>query len=206
MSQKYEISEIAHPRYPWLHRIRALSDVRPGVQKGDLGGYVQSAENLSQEGSCWIFDDAIACDESFVDQQATVSGSAVVCGSALVSGKAMIRHTTVIDDHAIVMAGFVGGHAHVAGNAAIAASTITGAWPHIEDFANVYGDICGLVFVKGNAVILPGVSIDNPTPDTFVIDHNKMMVERSYQRLNGIPLNPNKQQKTNGKSRFEPER
>ena len=65
MSQKYEISEIAHPRYPWLHRIRALSDVRPGVQKGDLGGYVQSAENLSQEGSCWIFDDAIACDESF---------------------------------------------------------------------------------------------------------------------------------------------
>ena len=114
MSQKYEISEIAHPRYPWLHRIRALSDVRPGVQKGDLGGYVQSAENLSQEGSCWIFDDAIACDESFVDQQATVSGSAVVCGSALVSGKAMIRHTAVIDDHAIVMAGFVGGHAHVA--------------------------------------------------------------------------------------------
>ena len=180
--------------------------MRPGVQKGDLGGYVQSAENLSQEGSCWIFDDAIACDESFVDQQATVSGSAVVCGSALVSGKAMICHTAVIDDHAIVMAGFVGGHAHVAGNAAIAASTITGAWPHIEDFANVYGDIYGLVFVKGNAVILPGVSIDNPTPDTFVIDHNKMMVERSYQRLNGIPQNPNKQQKTNGKSRFEPER
>ena len=51
MNQKYEISEIAHPKYPWLHRIRALSDVRPGVQKGDLGGYVQGAENLSQEGT-----------------------------------------------------------------------------------------------------------------------------------------------------------
>ena len=33
MNQKYEISEIAHPQYPWLHRIRALSDVRPGVPK-----------------------------------------------------------------------------------------------------------------------------------------------------------------------------
>ena len=40
MNQKYEISEIAHPQYPWLHRIRALSDVRPGVPKGHLGGYV----------------------------------------------------------------------------------------------------------------------------------------------------------------------
>ena len=50
MNQKYEISEIAHPQYPWLHRIRALSDVRPDVPKGHLGGYVQCEENLSQKG------------------------------------------------------------------------------------------------------------------------------------------------------------
>ena len=43
MNNKYEISEIAHPKYPWLHRIRALSDVRPGVQKGDLPGSVAEA-------------------------------------------------------------------------------------------------------------------------------------------------------------------
>ena len=55
MSQKYVISEVAHPLYPWLHRIRAVIDVRPGVMKGDLGGYVQSEENLSKVGTCWIF-------------------------------------------------------------------------------------------------------------------------------------------------------
>ena len=206
MSQKYEISEIAHPRYPWLHRIRALSDVRSGVVKGDLGGYVQNEDNLSQEGTCWIFDDAIACESSFVDQQATVSGTAVIRGSALVSGRAMIRQNAVVDDHAIVMDGFVKAQAHVAGNAAITVSTITGAWPHIEGYANVYGDVCGMVFVKGNAVILPGIAIDNPTPDTFVVDHNKMVVERSYQRLNGIPENPNKPQQTKRKRRSELER
>ena len=66
MNQKYEISEIAHPQYPWLHRIRALSDVRPGVPKGHLGGYVQCEENLSQKGACWIADDAVVCDNARV--------------------------------------------------------------------------------------------------------------------------------------------
>lgn len=204
MSQKYEISEIAHPRYPWLHRIRALSNVRIGVIKGDLGGYVQGEHNLSQEGTCWIFDDAIACESSFVDQQATVSDIAVIRGSALVSGRAMIRQNAVVDDHAIVMDGFVKAQAHVAGNAAITASSVTGAWPHIEGFASVYGDVCGSVFVKGTAVILPGVAINNPTKDSFVVENNKVTVERNYFRLNGIPQNPNKQEtKRNRRSEVE---
>ena len=54
MNQKYEITDIVHPQYPWLHRIRALRDVREDVHAGDLGGFVQSEENLSQEGQCWI--------------------------------------------------------------------------------------------------------------------------------------------------------
>lgn len=43
-NQKYEITNQAHPHYPWLHRIRALKDVREGVKAGTLGGYVQSAD------------------------------------------------------------------------------------------------------------------------------------------------------------------
>ena len=61
MNAKYEITAIAHPQYSWLHRIRALRDVREDVRAGDLGGFVQSEENLSQEGSCWIYDNALAC-------------------------------------------------------------------------------------------------------------------------------------------------
>lgn len=33
-NQKYEITNQAHPHYPWLHRIRALKDVREGVKAG----------------------------------------------------------------------------------------------------------------------------------------------------------------------------
>ena len=52
--KKYEITNIAHPQYPWLHRIRALRDVREDVHAGDLGGFVQSEENLSQEASAGL--------------------------------------------------------------------------------------------------------------------------------------------------------
>ena len=192
MNQKYEISEITHPRYPWLHRVRALWGFRSDVRPGDLGGYVQSEENLSQEDVCWIFDDAIACEGSFVDQQATLSGNAVARGSALISGVAMVRNNAVIDDHAIVMAGLIRDYAHVAGNAEVIARASTGVWPHIEGHASVYGDVCGGVIVKGTAVILPSVTIDNPTQDFFVVEQGKVSVERSYQRLHGIPQNPNK--------------
>ena len=35
-------------------------DVREDVHQGDLGGFVESERNLSQEGSCWIYDNALA--------------------------------------------------------------------------------------------------------------------------------------------------
>jgi len=40
-----------------LYRIRALKDFGD-VKKGDIGGYIQSKSNLSQEGNVWIYDAA----------------------------------------------------------------------------------------------------------------------------------------------------
>ena len=50
--EKYEITDIAHPDNPKLHRIRALTDVGTDVHKGDLGGFVETEDNLDQEGLC----------------------------------------------------------------------------------------------------------------------------------------------------------
>ena len=54
MNQKYEITDIVHPQYPWLHRIRALRDVREDVHAGDLGGFVQSEEISVRKGSAGL--------------------------------------------------------------------------------------------------------------------------------------------------------
>ena len=48
-NQKYEITDIAHEKYPFLHRIRALRDIRPDIKAGDLGGFVEGEHNLETE-------------------------------------------------------------------------------------------------------------------------------------------------------------
>ena len=49
MNTKYEITDIAHEKYPFLHRIRALRDIGSEVKTGDLGGFVEFESNLSFE-------------------------------------------------------------------------------------------------------------------------------------------------------------
>ena len=46
--KKYEITDIAHPDNPNLHRIRAVTDLTENVLAGMLGGYVESRDNLDQ--------------------------------------------------------------------------------------------------------------------------------------------------------------
>ena len=49
--KKYELTEEVNKQ--GLHRIRALKDIPLyGVKKGDLGGFVERENNLSQEGDC----------------------------------------------------------------------------------------------------------------------------------------------------------
>ena len=54
MNDKYELTD-THPDYPWLRRIRALRGVRPGVRKGDMGGWVESESNLDTSGAAWVY-------------------------------------------------------------------------------------------------------------------------------------------------------
>jgi len=58
-------------------RIRALKDFekKVSVKKGDLGGWVEKEENLSQEGNAWVSGNA------------RVSGNAWVFGNARVFGE-----------------------------------------------------------------------------------------------------------------------
>ena len=55
-----------------LYRIEALGNFGY-VKKGNLGGWIEKEDNLSQSGTCWVYDDAI------VSQNAKVSGKAKVC-------------------------------------------------------------------------------------------------------------------------------
>lgn len=100
-NQKYEITEISHEKYPFLHRIRALRDVSAEVSAGDLGGFVESESNLSFEpdDTAWIFDDAIACNDAYVDKGAVLRGETVVCDNAYISMGAVLSGHARVEDN-----------------------------------------------------------------------------------------------------------
>lgn len=194
---KYEIIDIPHPDYPHLHRIRALRDVGGIVHAGDWGGYVQTADNLSQEGDCWIFGDAIACEDALVSQGAQVSEEAVIRGSALVSGTASVSGSAVVEDHAIVMAGTVEGDCFISGNARLCENRQTHIPPLITDRSVVFGEIFGSVAVFGNSVILPGAKIDMPTADLLEITDGVARLRRVRDSRNVVPAPAAKKSRDN---------
>ena len=78
MSKKYELTnEMIKVNGVVLHRIKALGDFSD-VKAGDLGGWVESDDNLSHNGNAWVSGDA------------RVSGNAEVFGNAWVFGDAHI--------------------------------------------------------------------------------------------------------------------
>ena len=64
--KKYELTNKTIEFYGRkLYRIRALKDFI-GVKAGDLGGYIEKKENLSQDGLCWVYGNAQVCDNAGV--------------------------------------------------------------------------------------------------------------------------------------------
>ena len=183
-NQKYEITEIAHETYPFLHRIRALRDVGGEVKAGDLGGFVESESNLSFEpgDDAWIFDNAVSCNDGYVDKGACLRGNAIVCGNAYVSrGTLLVGHARAEDD-AYIRGAILTGHARASGFASIVHDQNTGGAPVLSGHSAVYGRVSGDVRLTGAALIISGEEIQNDTPDTLVISGQGRSIIRDASR------------------------
>ncbi len=94
-----------------LHRIFSLKNIRPRftdsagnliedpiymVPKGFHGGYIESEENLSQEGNAWVdtygyvYGNARVLDDATVSGLSEVGGNAVICGDTFVGFRAKL--------------------------------------------------------------------------------------------------------------------
>lgn len=196
-TKKYEITGMAHPVYPKLHRIRALRQVGEDVPAGALGGYVQSEANLSQDrDAAWLYDDSISRDEASVCGSAQLHGQAVAQDLALVSGTAVMYGRAVVCDNAIVTAGCVRNDALVCGNARIRENTATHIAPVVTGQSVVMGDLSGSVVVFDRGFVLPGQTVDNPTRRLIGIN----------ERCAAIVREPNLTPDRDTKNRNTPER
>ena len=90
-----------------LFRIKALKDFED-VKKGDLGGLVSGEHNLSQQGKCWVYNNARVFGNAIVFGNAKIYGNAIVFedarvfGNAIIYGNARVFGNTVIFGNAEV--------------------------------------------------------------------------------------------------------
>lgn len=108
MEKKYELTnDTIDFEGRTLRRIRALKDFEM-VEKGDLGGFVESEHNLSQEGNCWLYGDSKAfdvaevCDNAILRHYSIARGAALVCDNAEVYDNAVVKDNATIKDNAIL--------------------------------------------------------------------------------------------------------
>ena len=175
--KKYEITDIAHPDNPNLHRIRAVMDLNEDVLTGMLGGYVESYNNLDQDGLAWISEDAIACENAYVSGDAILTGNAIARGSAYIGNNAMMTGHSVAQDDASICGGLLTGESCACGFAVLRQDMQTLCAPIIDGHARVYGEISGNVICRGDAVVLPSTRLDNRMRDCFILEDDRICVE-----------------------------
>ena len=98
-NRKYEITDITMEfEERTLYRIRALKNFR-NVKAGDLGGWVSGKHNLSQEGDCWIYDEAKCMDNARMYHNSAMYNNAVMCDFSEMHGcSEMHNYSAMLDN------------------------------------------------------------------------------------------------------------
>ena len=148
MDKKYEIlkDQAITRNGSTIYRIKALRNFGD-VKAGDIGGFIEKEENLSHEGPCWIYGDAM------VYHDAKVRENAIVRDYVHVYNEAQVLHNAIVEGHSRVH-----GHGIVFGNA------------RIKDNSSVFdhGIVNGFAIVQDNAVVRDCARVYG---ETIIKDH-----------------------------------
>ena len=134
-----------------LHRIQAIKDFG-NVHNGDIGGWIESEDNLSQGGKCWVWDDAMVYDDAKVYGNAIIYESAKVWNHAKISGNSKVHGCAEIYGKAIVR-----------GNVDIYNGVKVYDDARILDNAKIYGNamVYGDSEIYGNAEVLGNAKVSD---------------------------------------------
>lgn len=171
MDKKYEIlkDQSITMNGSMIYRIKALKDFGD-VKAGDMGGFVEKEENLSHEGPCWIYGDAMVYHNAKVKDNAIVRDYVHVYDDAQVLQNAIVEGHARVFDHATVFAnarikdnGNVFDHARVHGfavvqdNATVSGDTRVCGESIIKDYAKVDGYVIVTKGTISNSALLFGI-------------------------------------------------
>ena len=99
--EKYELVKESKTTFMgrMIYRIRALKDFSD-IKAGDIGGWVCSYNNLSQEGDCWIYDKAKCLDKARILDNAKMFDNAIMYDNAKMYSNARMYNEAKMFDNA----------------------------------------------------------------------------------------------------------
>lgn len=86
-----------------LHQIRALRPLElSDIEAGTVGGWIETEDNLSHEGDCWVYPEAYILEQASVEGDCRITDRAIVRGQAKLRGFILAEHDTLVTDDAII--------------------------------------------------------------------------------------------------------
>ena len=117
-----------------LYGIRSLKNFG-NINIGDLGGYIEKENNLSQYGNCWIYPDCYVYDDAFIEDNAVVMRNSEVFGNAVVRSDSIVIENSKIYDNAYITGKSFIENSKVYGNTNLLGS------PVVSDNSEVFGNV-----------------------------------------------------------------
>ena len=167
MDKKYEILKDDYRLIgdTKIYRIRLLVDgVVPLARKGDLGGFVQREDNLDQEGTCWLYNNAIAMERANVSQNAKLYDDAIIFDNARARGNAQMGDYSRVFGYATIE-----GECCIEGNASVKGESV------------VKGEtsLCNYSTVSGSAIVDSCMLYDNSRISGYTEAYNCILKENA---------------------------
>lgn len=163
MGKKYELTdETIEYKGRTLYRIRSLKKFLH-VGKGDLGGFVESEDNLEQTGACWLSGNAKAYDKARVMDNAVLYDNAEAFGKAVVRESACLTHDAKAYGNSLVT-----GNATLHNKARVYGNSCVGERSTLWGNSRVFGDatVLNSAIIGGSAKV-KAVVIDEPV---YIVD------------------------------------
>ena len=161
--KKYELVPETSVKFYFrpMYRIRALRDFSD-VKKGDLGGYVESEDNLRQIGNCWIYDDSI------------VGLGSKIVGNGVIKGHSTVIRYSEVSDHAIVEGGsHIDESSFILGQSRVFKSMVMGRSAVIRKSIINEGCLVTNGSLIDDSRLGPGINVSNGAIIRFDIESNE---------------------------------
>lgn len=179
---KYKITiETKKVKDRTVFRIQALTDIEAhGVKKGDLGGWVDTPYNLSQQGDAWIGGNAVVMDYANVSGSALVTDNAIVMDKAIVSERAKVSGMAnvegnvsgqaIVNSHSYVFRdATINGLAYISGMCVIWSDSLITDKARVDGYADISGaTIKGCSVVGGRMFVKGDVTLENVTLEASI--------------------------------------